>query len=142
MAYYAAMGYVKLLSLLLVLTVALTSAVVWSRPKQSPGCPKHPPKEMSGQPLSTTVSTSDHGTNPTPAPNPAGSPATLVPSGPDSAPVLAQLTQLLRRFSAEHRQVPKSLNELVTAGYLTALPPAPAGKQFAIEPKRLEVVLR
>jgi hypothetical protein len=47
MAYYAAMGYVKLLSLLLVLTVALTSAVVWSRPKQSPGCPKHPPADQS-----------------------------------------------------------------------------------------------
>jgi hypothetical protein len=56
--------------------------------------------------------------------------------------MLAQLTQVLRRFSAEQRQVPKSLKELVAAGYLTALPAAPAGKQFAIEPKRLQVVLR
>lgn len=59
----------------------------------------------------------------------------------DASAQLAQLTQVLRRFAVEHRQVPKSLNELVAARYLAALPAAPAGKQFVIEPKHLEVVL-
>jgi len=106
------------------------------------GCSKHPPGEAAGKAVPTPVSTPDNGANPALAANPNITPVTIVPAGPDPAPMLAQLTQLLRRFSAEHRQVPKSLNELVAAGYLTALPAAPAGKQFAIEPKHLQVVLR
>ncbi len=53
---------------------------------------------------------------------------------------LAELTQLVRRYAAEQRRAPKSLDELVTAGYLPQLPEAPAGKKFAISPK-LEVYL-
>jgi hypothetical protein len=105
-------------------------------------CSKHPPREAASQPVPPAASTPDTGANPAPAANPNITPVTIVPAGPDPAPMLAQLTQLLRRFSAEHRQVPKSLNDLVAAGYLTALPAAPAGKQFAIEPKHLQVVLR
>jgi hypothetical protein len=108
------------------------------------GCSKHPPAATANQPVPTAVSAPDNGANPAPAanPNPNLTAVTIMPAGPDPAPMLAQLTQVLRRFSAEHRQVPKSLNELVAAGYLTALPNAPAGKQFAIEPRRLEVILR
>ncbi len=53
---------------------------------------------------------------------------------------LAELTQLVRRYAAEQRHAPKTLDELVTAGYLSQLPEAPAGKKFAISPK-LEVYL-
>jgi hypothetical protein len=106
------------------------------------GCSKHQPTEATNNPVPPPASAPENGANPTLAAKPNVPPVTVAPAGPDPAPMLAQLTQVLRRFSAEQRQVPKSLNELVAAGYLTALPAAPAGKKFAIEPKRLEVVLR
>ncbi|MHB8522406.1 MAG: hypothetical protein ACYDH9_16825 [Limisphaerales bacterium] len=62
-------------------------------------------------------------------------------AGEDSTPaVLAELTQLVRKYGAEQRQAPNSLDDLVTKGYLTSVPPAPNGKRFAIN-KRLEVYL-
>ena len=63
----------------------------------------------------------------------------------DSVDVSAQLsrmTQVLRRYGVEHRRVPQSLNELVTAGYLTGLPTAPAGKKFAIDATQMQVILQ
>jgi competence protein ComGC len=54
---------------------------------------------------------------------------------------LAALTQVLRRYSMERQRVPQSLAELVAAGYLKSLPAAPAGKQFAINAKKVEVML-
>jgi len=59
----------------------------------------------------------------------------------DEQALLDHLTQTLRKFSAEKQRVPTQLNELVTAGYLPSLPAAPAGKQFTINPKRVEVIL-
>lgn len=56
------------------------------------------------------------------------------------AATLAELTQSVRKFAAEQRQVPKTLGELVDKGYLERIPPAPKGKAFAIN-KRLEVYL-
>ena len=53
---------------------------------------------------------------------------------------LAELTQVVRKYGAEKQRVPKDLNELVTAGYLPSIPPAPAGKRFAIN-KQMEVYL-
>ena len=89
---------------------------------------------------------------PTPEPVTAISPGPVLGSAPRVVPVavaegadasaqLAQLTQVLRRFGVEKRRVPQSLGEIVAAGYLTALPAAPAGKQFAIDGKRMQVVL-
>lgn len=60
---------------------------------------------------------------------------------PDLTPTLANLTQALRKYSIENRRVPANLNELVTAGYIASLPSPPPGKKFAINPKRMEVVL-
>jgi hypothetical protein len=59
----------------------------------------------------------------------------------DASAQLAQLTQVLRRYAVEHRRVPQSLAEVVAAGYLTALPAAPAGKQFVVDAKRMQVLL-
>jgi DNA-binding IclR family transcriptional regulator len=55
---------------------------------------------------------------------------------------MAQLTQLVRRFGMEQRQAPRSLNDLVAAGYLAGVPVAPAGKQFVIDAKSLQVLLK
>ncbi len=68
------------------------------------------------------------------------SPAVVRP-GSDMSAVLAQLTQAVRRYGAEKQKVPASLNEVLGAGYVQGTPQAPAGKKFAIDPKRLEVML-
>jgi hypothetical protein len=54
---------------------------------------------------------------------------------------LGQLTRLIRRFSVEQQQVPKDLAELVTLNYLEAVPPAPTGKRFVIDRRKVEVRL-
>ena len=56
----------------------------------------------------------------------------------DSA--LNELTQAVRKCAVEQRRAPASLDELVTNGYLPAIPSAPAGKKFAIN-KNLQVYL-
>jgi hypothetical protein len=56
------------------------------------------------------------------------------------AAMLAELTQVVRKYGAEKQRVPKDLNEIVAAGYLPSVPSAPAGKKFAIN-KQMEVYL-
>lgn len=56
------------------------------------------------------------------------------------AATLAELTQSVRKFAAEQRQAPKTLDELVAKGYLERIPAAPKGKEYAIN-QRLEVYL-
>lgn len=68
------------------------------------------------------------------APQPVAVPA-------DTTAALGVLTQAVRRFSAENRRVPKSLSEVIIAGYVTSLPKAPAGKKYVLNTKRLEVIL-
>lgn len=65
----------------------------------------------------------------------------VVPAGSDMTAILAQLTQAVRRYGAEKQRVPASLNEVLGAGYVSGAPQAPPGKKFAIDPKRLEVIL-
>jgi hypothetical protein len=74
-------------------------------------------------------------------PKPSAPPVLVQPVQGDMGPLLDQLTQVLRKYSVENRRVPKSLDEVVAAGYLKEMPPAPAGKKFTIEPKKLQVVL-
>jgi hypothetical protein len=52
----------------------------------------------------------------------------------------AELTQVVRKYAAEKQRAPKSLDEIVAAGYLPSLPTAPDGKTFAID-KNLQVHL-
>ena len=54
---------------------------------------------------------------------------------------LVELTQALRKYSFEHQRLPKTLSELVAAGYLKDTPQAPPGKKFAINEKTVQVVL-
>lgn len=75
------------------------------------------------------------------APAAGVTPVTVVESV-DTSAQLAQLTQVLRRFGMDQRRVPQSLNELVAAGYLAALPVAAGGKHFAIDAKHMQVVLQ
>jgi hypothetical protein len=79
------------------------------------------------------------------APVPVAAPVVQNPAvvqpGSDTSAVLAQLTQAVRRYGAEKQKVPTSLNEVLGAGYVQGTPQPPAGKKFAIDPKRLEVML-
>jgi hypothetical protein len=75
-----------------------------------------------------------------PATNSPAQPAVSEAKGPDSSAILTELTQKVRRYGLEQRQVPKNLEELVSKGYLPAVPKAPPGKKFAIN-KNLEVYL-
>jgi hypothetical protein len=58
----------------------------------------------------------------------------------ETAKTLSRLTQVLRKYSAEHQRVPKSLNDLVAEGYISEMPPAPPGKAFTFDDK-LQVTL-
>ena len=73
-------------------------------------------------------------------PGAPGTPGASVTDEAQLATALSQLTQVARRYAAEQRRAPKTLDELVTGGYLTSVPAAPAGKKFAID-KNLQVFL-
>jgi hypothetical protein len=107
------------------------------------GCNRHQPTEAAhgSVPPADSAEAGKVTANPAAA-TPRIAPVTVAPAGADPGPMLAQMTLVVRKFAVERRQVPKSLNDLVAAGYLAALPPAPAGKQFAIQPKHLEVFLQ
>ena len=51
----------------------------------------------------------------------------------DQTQTLERLTQTVRKSAAETRSAPKSLNELVAAGYLPEAPTPPPGKQYVID---------
>jgi hypothetical protein len=54
---------------------------------------------------------------------------------------LREETRFVRRYAFEKRQVPKAVEDLVTAGYLKAVPPPPAGMKYAIDEQKAVVVL-
>ena len=64
-----------------------------------------------------------------------------VASAMNESAALGELTQAVRKYAVENRRVPASLNEVISAGYVKAMPAAPAGKKFVLNPKRMEVVL-
>ena len=82
--------------------------------------------------------------NPSPA-VPAGAPAPAAPGetakATDIGATLATLTQAVRKYAIEHKRVPAALDEVVAAGYITELPPAPPGQKFVINPKAVQVIL-
>jgi hypothetical protein len=55
------------------------------------------------------------------------------PAEIDYSKTLDRLTQAVRKYAAETRSAPKSLNEVSAAGYIPEVPAAPAGKQFIID---------
>ena len=59
----------------------------------------------------------------------------------DATAALDILSQAVRKFGAEKQRVPKSLDEVVAAGYIKTLPQPPPGKRFSIDAKRMTVFL-
>lgn len=95
--------------------------------------------QQSSPPPATTVTATPETPSLRPATPPPVHPITI--AAPDASTALAELTQAVRRFSAERRKVPLTLEELTAAGYLKSIPTAPAGKRFVINPKTVAVTL-
>jgi hypothetical protein len=95
-----------------------TTSAEQSKPVETPPAapPVHPPQ------------------NPQPIAVPAAAAA-------DYTATLDALTQALRKYTVEHRGLPRAFAEVVAAGYVKNLPAAPPGKRFEIEPKSARVVL-
>lgn len=72
---------------------------------------------------------------------PAEATPAIQAGGADLTPILAELTQAVRKFSFEKQHRPASLEELVSAGYLGSLPQLADGRRFSIDPKSMQVVV-
>jgi hypothetical protein len=59
----------------------------------------------------------------------------------NSASTLESLTQSVRKYTVEQHHLPKTLDEVIRAGYISRLPDAPGGKKFALDLKTVRVVL-
>ena len=103
------------------------------------GCGKSP-ESSRPTPVSTTGPAQDEKT----APATAQTAAASAPSNASEAALtaaLGELTQALRKYSFEHQRVPKTVAEVVAAGYVKNMPQPPSGKKFAIDAKTVQVVL-
>jgi hypothetical protein len=105
------------------------------------GCGKNTRPVASPDPVSTREQTAAETVNrPTPSPAPPAEVNAGDDETGDEAALLTPLTQALRRYCFEHQGAPRNFQEFADAG-LVRIPPAPAGKKFAIETKRMEVIL-
>jgi hypothetical protein len=103
------------------------------------GCSKSP---ESSRPTAVSSTEPAKGGKPAPATEQMAA-AAAVSSASEAAlnAALAELTQALRKYSFEHQRVPKTVDEMVAAGYLKNMPQAPQGKKFAIDAKTVQIVL-
>ena len=105
------------------------------------GCGKRPETSVSAPASASGQSVAADGSEKA-VPDPT--PTALARSGLSGAQLsaaLAELTQALRKYSFEHRRLPKTFSEVIAAGYVNNMPPAPPGKKFEIDPKTVQVVL-
>jgi len=72
---------------------------------------------------------------------PGANPATAAPEAQSAA--LVTMNELVRDYVTKTKVIPKSVDELVTSGYLPNLPAAPPGKKFVmqLQPMGYSVVL-
>jgi len=101
----------------------------------APGSPAAPPTEASGA-NSEPATAAGNSTAASPVPQ-----RTADLDAKQLAIVLDELTQAVRKYSFERQRLPKTFNEVVAAGYVKSVPPAPPGKRFEIDPKTVQVVL-
>jgi hypothetical protein len=97
-----------------------------------------------GKPLETSPPVPTSKVEPAQGAGTAAAPATEEAANASEAALnaaLGELTQVLRKYSFERQRLPKTINELVAAGYLKAMPRAPQGRKFEIDPKTVQVVL-
>jgi hypothetical protein len=100
-----------------------------SAASQQPGEPTAPPSSAQPTPAAS-------------APAPAATTPAAAPSNANTEAALATLTQAVRKYSFEQRRMPKSLQEVISAGYISPMPQAPPGKKFVLDAKNVQVVLQ
>ncbi|MBM3876918.1 MAG: hypothetical protein FJ386_09395 [Verrucomicrobia bacterium] len=68
-----------------------------------------------------------------------------LPTAPADAalrnPVHVQLTEAVHLYLMDHRKMPADFQTLVRDKYVKEMPQAPQGKRYAIDRRRLQVVL-
>ena len=101
------------------------------------GCGKQPASSPSGAQPKTDGAVPNVGLSPAKSQVDA---AAIASDRAQIAAVLNELTQAVRKCAVEQRRAPKNLEELVAGGYLSRIPPAPAGKKYMIN-KNLQVYL-
>ena len=102
------------------------------------GCGKKPAADVASNPPTASAPPVEPRAIPTQPVKPVVIPETVAN---DSAATLAALTQALRKYAMEHHGLPKNFSEMATTGYVKNIPPAPSGKQYAIDVKACRVVL-
>jgi hypothetical protein len=80
-------------------------------------------------------------TQPVPGDQSSTAPDLAQPAQGDMKSMLDELTWSVRQYCIANHSVPASLDEVAAAGFITNMPTAPAGKKFAIDPKKIQVVL-
>jgi hypothetical protein len=117
------------------LTVAFTVifAAVGCGSKQTPSRTV----ELTDSPASNAAAAADI-TKPGSVQNPIDIPPA---AADDNSQVLAALTQALRKYAVEHKGMPRSFSEIVSAGYVKNPPSPPPGKKFEIDAKTARVIL-
>ena len=68
-------------------------------------------------------------------------PAPIPGVSAETEATLSTLTTAARKYAKEKQQIPASLDQLVSAGYLQSIPAASAGKKFVLDSRRVIVVL-
>ena len=121
--------YLPIMRLAPVFVILLLAAGCGRKTEQSPTV------TPSASPATNAHASPDEGQNSPPAATASDAKAA------ELAAVLAELTQVLRKYSFEHQRVPKAFSEIVAAGYVKDMPQAPPGKKFEIDPKTVQVVL-
>jgi hypothetical protein len=111
------------------------------------GCSKHPP--AAGANAATNAAAPDAPASALAAPPSPRGPGPMVP--PATAPtiadsgdvnaILGQLSMELRRYVVRSRSVPKNFDDSAAKAHLQ-VPPAPAGKKYAIENQAVVLVKR
>ncbi len=103
-------------------------------------CHKEPPAVTPSQSQASPVKAP---TTPAPAP---GASITVAPPPSTAAPgekeqTLEEMSYAVQAWFTSRGAAPKSLEELVKAGFIKKLPTPPPGQQFALDTQNLRVVL-
>jgi hypothetical protein len=68
-----------------------------------------------------------------------------MPSAPNDSslrlPIQREITTAVHHFETDHRRLPPDFETLVKMKYLPSMPQPPAGKRFALDRNRMQVVI-
>jgi len=130
-------------------------ALAWLAVLILSGCGKspesNPPPAKDKPPVAANVENPSTPAAPSPAavteppPMPVPSPNDNLPTASggavDASPINLPLTEALQRYLEANSKLPRDFQTLVTSKFIKEVPKAPPGKKFAIDRRRLQVVL-